>query len=588
MAIKAWKGLKSAFAEGCDRISGWLAKLRSDCPELKLLVIGETGVGKSTLINNLLGEEVASEGHNVESATSAVRCYIGEIEGVPVKLYDTPGLGDSRSERDDEYLKEIRKLIETETIHLIIYCFKMTETRMRRSLIRTFEQYTKIGVDWRKSAIALTHADSLQLPPKLKKQKGYSKSTYFKERLADWRKKIPRTLASEIGLEETTVARISINPTTGDYDELLPNGEDWYIPFWLDVLDVLPPAARIRFIDIHKNNIVYGDKETRDKIVWPKDLEIPPPPPIPEEPKVDKEGREAPQELGDYSIQPTPKLTESRPPPCKPSMEPNTLTPVQATTGAPPEGPSGVNISISNQAPVNVNPSISIQSNPSVSTQNNPAVFMPKEWPDDLELPPPMPIPEEPKVDKEGKEAPQEFGNYSSPPTPKLTESSPPSCKPSKQPNKLTPVQAGTGAHASPEGPSGVNVSISNQAPVNVNPSISIQSNPSVSAQNNPAVSLQNPCLESSRDSDSDRVTKPVIKLEGERRERFEKSVGEAVETAAGMAVGGMAAGSVATIATASAAAVGLVAAPVVLPVAAVGVAVGTIGAGVGKLFGWW
>ena len=45
---------------------------------------------------------------------------------------------------------------------------------------------------------------------------------------------------------------------------------------------------RSRFINIHKNNIINGDKETREEFEWPKDLELPPPPFIPEEPKVDK------------------------------------------------------------------------------------------------------------------------------------------------------------------------------------------------------------------------------------------------------------------------------------------------------------
>ena len=457
MARKVWKGLKHVVAEGCDRtseelarISGWLSKLRSDCPELKLLVIGETGVGKSTLINNLLGDELAGVGHKVESATSTIAHYIGEIEGVPVKLYDTPGLGDSRSERDDEYLQEIKKLMKTETIHLIIYCLKMTETRMRRSLIRTFQQYTEIGVEWRKTVIALTFADSLQLPPNLKKKKEYSIIRYFNERLDEWRVEIPKTLASEIALEETTLACISINPTAGDYEDPLPNGEDWYIPFWLNVLDVLPPAARITFVDIHKNNIVYGDKETREEFEWPENVELPPPPPIPEEPKGDKERREEPQEKEEKN---------SSPPPFKPSMQPSTPTPLEATTSVSPEGPSGVNISISNQAPVNVNPSISTQSNP--------------------------------------------------------------------------------------------------------------------------VVSMQNVRLESPRDSDTERMKKPVIKLEGERRERFENSVGEAVKTAAGITVAGAAAGSLATI---GAVAVGVAVAPVAIPVAAIG----ALGAGVAKWFGWW
>ena len=47
------------------------------------------------------------------------------IEGVPVILYDTPGLGDSRAVEDEAYLKMINKLMEKESIHLIIYCFKM-------------------------------------------------------------------------------------------------------------------------------------------------------------------------------------------------------------------------------------------------------------------------------------------------------------------------------------------------------------------------------------------------------------------------------------------------------------------------------
>ena len=97
MAVKDAKAVPRALPE-YNRIEDLLSKLRSDCPQLRILVIGETGVGKSTLINNLLGEDVADVGHSMNSAASDVSWYEGVIQGVPVKVYDTPGLADLRPE----------------------------------------------------------------------------------------------------------------------------------------------------------------------------------------------------------------------------------------------------------------------------------------------------------------------------------------------------------------------------------------------------------------------------------------------------------------------------------------------------------
>ena len=119
-----------AFTEGYQALNKWLLILRDQCPKLGVLVIGETGVGKSTLINNLLGENVAKEGHTLSSTTSDINCHEGKIEGVPVKLLDTPGLGDSRSDRDDEYLEKMVEVLKEEDILIIIYCFKMSESKM--------------------------------------------------------------------------------------------------------------------------------------------------------------------------------------------------------------------------------------------------------------------------------------------------------------------------------------------------------------------------------------------------------------------------------------------------------------------------
>ena len=170
----------------------------------------------------------------------------------------------------------------------------------------------------------------------MKKQRGFSESTYFKERLEEWRAEILQVLAAETHLEETDVKQIKINPTTGDYEEPLLSGEDWYIPFWLDVLEVLPPAARIRFVDIHRDNIFYSDKEKRVVPEWPDNFSLPPPPEKPS---------------------PAPYTT---------SMVSTNPPPLQANGAA--KEPTAASARVSNQDPDMSNMSISLPSNPSKLT----------------------------------------------------------------------------------------------------------------------------------------------------------------------------------------------------------------------------
>ena len=282
-------------------ISQWFAKLQNDCPRLCVLVVGRTGVGKSTLINNLLGEDVAGVGSNLTSSTTTVRSYEGVVEDVPVKLIDTPGIDDATPGNDERNLEEIRRLLEEETIHLIIYCTKISENRLFNGIIRTFKQYTEIGVDWKRTVIALTYADEPSPPISEKKMKGFNIGTFFEGQVASWRREIPKALAGVVPLREEELTQVKINPTTGDSEVLLPNDNKWYNAFWLDVLAVLPPDAKMKFVLCHRKNIKYT--EEREVPEWPENFTLPPPPP--------NEG----------------KIASSCEPPYKPSLKANTTQP---------------------------------------------------------------------------------------------------------------------------------------------------------------------------------------------------------------------------------------------------------------------
>jgi uncharacterized protein (DUF697 family)/GTP-binding protein EngB required for normal cell division len=97
-----------------------------------ILVIGQTGVGKSTLINAIFRKPLAREGIG-KPVTKVVQRF--EDPEVPVTLYDTKGveLGDSKR----RVIRDYKRLIQTsrkgrpeEHIHLAWYCMDAGQTRV--------------------------------------------------------------------------------------------------------------------------------------------------------------------------------------------------------------------------------------------------------------------------------------------------------------------------------------------------------------------------------------------------------------------------------------------------------------------------
>lgn len=100
---------------------------------ISILLIGKTGVGKSTLINNVFRENLAETGIG-RPITKHLRRITKE--GVPIVLYDTRGL-ELNSEAQKEVLKEIfdtisdgKKEKSDEEIHLVYYCVNANSSRI--------------------------------------------------------------------------------------------------------------------------------------------------------------------------------------------------------------------------------------------------------------------------------------------------------------------------------------------------------------------------------------------------------------------------------------------------------------------------
>jgi uncharacterized protein (DUF697 family)/GTP-binding protein EngB required for normal cell division len=97
-----------------------------------ILVIGQTGVGKSTLINAIFRKPLATTGIG-KPVTQIIQRF--EDPDVPVTLYDTKGveLGDSRRSVIRDYKRLIaqqRKGPPEQHIHLLWYCMDAGQTRV--------------------------------------------------------------------------------------------------------------------------------------------------------------------------------------------------------------------------------------------------------------------------------------------------------------------------------------------------------------------------------------------------------------------------------------------------------------------------
>ncbi|NCB57259.1 MAG: hypothetical protein EOM46_07060 [Gammaproteobacteria bacterium] len=145
-----------------DSVKEIINKYIQDDKPLTFLLIGRTGVGKSSTVNSLLGEQIAPVG-DYEPTTFSVKEYTYDKNGINILIYDTPGLCDDLPEsgNDDNYLNQIKRKLDG--VDVVFFVTELDSSRISGDEKRGIKKITEVLGDsiWKHSVIIFTKSDRI-------------------------------------------------------------------------------------------------------------------------------------------------------------------------------------------------------------------------------------------------------------------------------------------------------------------------------------------------------------------------------------------------------------------------------------------
>lgn len=215
----------------------------SGTPELdfsfSILVLGKTGVGKSSTINSILNQAKAKT-NAFQPATDRVQEVVGTVNGIKISFIDTPGLLPSSPNtvgRNRKILHKIKKRIRRSPPDMVLYFERLDMINIKYSdfpLLKLISEVFGTGI-WFNTMLVMTHSSS----PLPEGPNGYPVTYesyctqctnliqhYIHQAISDSKIENPFLF-----VENHSQCKTNING-----DKILPNGQIWKSQFLLSCL----------------------------------------------------------------------------------------------------------------------------------------------------------------------------------------------------------------------------------------------------------------------------------------------------------------------------------------------------------------